>query len=545
VTGPSDTFDVVVLGTGAAGMTAAILADAEGASVGLFEKADRVGGTAAWSGGMVWIPDNPHMAEAGIADSRDEALCYLRSLSLDMIDEAALRCFVETGPEMVRWLESNTPVRFQIVPGFPDYHPEHPSARPLGGRSLECPLFPFEDLGHWASHVTVGPQLLPHVTMAETPLGRAAPDGVPADEMQRRLERDERGTGQALAGRLLKACLDRGIEPRTGMRAIKLLTEGRRVTGVRFSSADGEQVIEARHAVVLATGGFERDPELVRAFLRGPMTRPAGVPSNTGDGLRMAMALGAGLGNMREAWWAPTIDVLREDGGTTTWLANAERTRPHSIMVNSKGRRFANESVNYNAFGAAFHALDATSFTYANCPAWLIFDQTYWTSYGLCGHRADNPLPSWITQAPTISALAETIGVPATELETTITRWNDNVADGQDRDFGRGTSAVDKWWGDPQFGNSSAATLGALDNPPFYAVEVHSGALGTKGGPLTDLDGRVLDTENRAIPGLYAAGNAMAVRAMGMTYGGAGGTLGPAMVSGFRAGRAAAKASST
>ena len=348
------------------------------------------------------------------------------------------------------------------------------------------------------------------------PLGRGAPAGIPAEELARRRVDDERGTGQALVGRLVKGCLDRGIEPRTGMRATRLLTEGTRVVGVRFESPDGPVDVRARRGVVIATGGFEWDADLVRAFLRGPLARPASPPhGNTGDGLRMAMRVGACLGNMREAWWAPTIDVPMPDGSTAVWLINGERTRPRCIMVNGRGQRFTNEAVNYNAFGAAFHVIDTTTFEYVNHPAWMIFDDVYWRRYGLAGARADQPVPSWITAADSLSQLAKEIDVPAGELEKTVRRWNENTAHDQDPDFGRGTSAIDKWWGDPQFGDGPAATLGPLDTPPFYAVRVYSGCLGTKGGPKTDDQARVLDLDGAPIEGLYAAGNAMAASAHG------------------------------
>src|ERR1700739_292233 len=234
-----DSFDVVVLGTGAAGLTAAIRASAAGAAVGLFEKADQIGGTAAWSGGMAWIPGNPHMAGAGASDSREDALTYLMSLSNGMIDERAVQAFVDRGPEVVRWLEANSPVRFFAIAGFPDYPPENPGAKSRGGRTMECPLFAFSELGDWAARVTKGPQLSGTLTITETPLGRGAPTGIPAEELARRRVRDECGGGQALVGRLVKGCLDRGIEPRTGMRATRLLVEDDRVVGVRFESADG------------------------------------------------------------------------------------------------------------------------------------------------------------------------------------------------------------------------------------------------------------------------------------------------------------------
>ena len=541
-----ETFDVIVLGTGAAALTAAIRAAAAGASVGLFEKADRVGGTSAWSGGMVWIPMNPHMAELGIDDSREEVLTYFGSLSNGLIDMDLAAALIDAGPEVVTWLEQNTPVRFQIIKDFPDYHPEHPGAKPGGGRSMECPLFPFVSLGEWQHRVTVGPQLSGNIMMSETSLGRGAPQGVDPTELERRKIRDERGAGQGLIGPLLKACLDRGIEPRTGMRAIRLLTEGTRVVGVRFDSADGPVDVRARRGVVIATGGFEWDQDLVRSFLRGPLERPASPPhGNTGDGLRMAMRVGADLGNMREAWWAPTIDVPMPDGSTASWLINGERTRPRCIMVNGHGQRFTNEAVNYNAFGAAFHVIDTTTFEYANHPAWMIFDDVYWRRYGLAGARAEQPVPAWIIAADSVSELAKQIDVPAGELEKTVQRWNENTAQDIDPDFGRGTSAIDKWWGDPQFGDGPAATLGPLDTAPYYAVRVYSGCLGTKGGPKTDEQARVLDLDGAPIEGLYAAGNAMAASAMGMSYGGAGGTLGPAIVWGFLAGQYAASPAGT
>ena len=537
-----ETFDVVVLGTGAAALAAAVRASDGGAHVGLFEKADAVGGTSAWSGGMVWIPVNPHMAELGIEDSREEALTYLNSLSHGLIDADLAAALIDAGPEMVTWFEANTPVKFQIIKDFPDYHPEHPGAKPGGGRSLECPLYPFADLGTWQDRVTVGPQLSGNITMSETSLGRGAPSGVAPEELARRRIRDERGAGQGLIAPLLRACLDRQIEPRTGMRAVELIVDDRRVVGVRFETSEGSVDVGARRGVIIATGGFEWDPELVRAFVRGPLARSASVPTNTGDGLKMVMRIGAGLANMREAWWVPTIDVPVGDR-MAAWQVNGERTRPHCIMVNKRGLRFTNEAANYNAVGAAFHVIDVSSFDYVNHPAWMVFDRHYLTRYGLAGFRGDGPTPEWITEAPSIADLAAAIDVPAPALEGTVARWNELSARGEDADFSRGRSAHDRWWGDPSLGDGPQATLGPLDTAPFYAVQVYSGVLGTKGGPRTDGNGQVLDVDGRLIAGLYAAGNAMG-SVMGMTYGGAGGTLGPALVFGYLAGRHAAEATS-
>ena len=274
-----------------------------------------------------------------------------------------------------------------------DYHPEHPGGK-QEGRSLECTLFPFADLGDWAHRVTVGWQLTGEITMSESSLGRKAPEGVPREELDRRKLRDERGAGQALVGRLLRGCLDRGVTPQVRCRGVRLLPGAGRVTGVLIEGPDGPFEARARSGVVLATGGFEHDERLVRAFLRGPLARAVSVPTNTGDGLRMAMRVGADLTDMREAWWVPTIDVDVDGWGRVPWQVNTERTRPHTIMVNDDGVRFTNEAANYNALGNAFHVVDVQRFAYVNHPAWLVFDHHFLSRYGLAGHRPPASTPA-------------------------------------------------------------------------------------------------------------------------------------------------------
>lgn len=489
---------------------------------------------------------NRHMAELGIEDRREDVLAYLMSMSHGLMSEELVGAFVDAGPEVIDYLETQTPAQFQIIPAFPDYHPEHPGAARGGGRSMECPLFPFADLGDWQDRVTVGRQLSGNILMSGTSLGRGAPGGVPAEEMERRKVRDERGAGQGLVGALLKGCLDRGIEPVSRTRAVRLITGGGAVIGVVLETADGEREVRASGGVVLATGGFEWDRDLVSAFIRGPLERTAAVPTDTGDGLKMAMRVGAGLGSMREAWWVPIIDVPMPDGTVAGWQVNGERSRPHSIMVNKKGVRFADEAANYNALGAAFHVLDPTDFDYVNHPAWLVVDDFYLRRYGLAGFRpgAGAPTPDWLVEAPTLNELAGRIDVPTDALEATVKRWNDGAAQRRDPDFRRGESLHDRWWGDKALGEGPESTIGPLDTAPYYAVRVYSGCLGTKGGPRTDGSGQVLDVDGQPLGGLYAAGNAMA-SALGMTYGGAGGTLGPKMVFGFLSGRHAAARAQT
>jgi 3-oxosteroid 1-dehydrogenase len=531
-------LDVSVLGTGAAGLTAAVTAGELGARVGLFEKGDTIGGTTVYSGGMIWIPLNQHEPpEKG--DTREKALEYLRALSNDTISDEMAEAYIDVGPEMVRWLDERTPVKFHAVPDFPDYHPEQRGGLARGGRSLETALFAYGELGEWKDRVHISPYYPSyHLTIGQTTLGQAVPEEISAEEMQRRIDNDERGMGLALGGRLLKACLDRGIEPRTSHRAVELITEDGEVAGVVFETPEGRKEVHAPN-VVIATGGFEHNAELKRAFLRGPCTHTVAVDTNTGDGLKMAMRAGAMLGNMREAWWMPMIEIPTDIVSTGQQLLTYERTLPGAIMVNREGKRFTNEAANYNAFGAAFHEMDTVMGVYRNLPCWLVFDQTWLDKYGFAGGLGgtEKARTDWITSSDTVAGLAEKLGIPEDGLEHTIERFNANARELHDPDFRRGWSAQDQWWGDPTLRDGTArASLGALETPPYYAIQVFSGALGTKGGPATDTTARVIDLDGNVIPGLYAAGNAMS-SPLGMTYGGAGGTLGPAMVFGYLAGR--------
>jgi succinate dehydrogenase/fumarate reductase flavoprotein subunit len=530
--------DVLVLGSGAAGLTAALSAAVEGARVSVFEKAELLGGTTALSGGTIWIPDNQPARAAGIQDSRASGLEYLRSLSYGLILPELAEALVDRGPEYVDFIHEHTELRFQLVEGYPDYHPERAGGLPRGGRSIEVGLVGLADLGEWAHRVAGVPSRL---LIRETPLGGGT--GVLPPELLAERERaGAEGLGRGLVAGLLGACLRRGVDVFTGSRGRRLLTEDGVVTGVEIETPAGVDAVPAG-AVVLATGGFEYDPALVRDFLRGPVTRPLGAPTNTGDGLRMAMRVGAQLGNMREAWWAPAVSFpgVRRDGGANGLLASRDRALPGSIMVNGYGRRFANEAANYNAFGGAFHQLDASRFEYPNLPGYLIFDQSVVDRFGVLGGGPGTPAPGWVTRADTLGALAAALGLPAGQVEATVAAFNARARAGVDPDFGRGESAFDRFPGgrtlDP---DSPSSTLGPVETAPFYGVRVESSLLGTKGGPRTDRDGRVLDVDGEVIPGLYAAGNVMA-SPTGMVYGGAGATLAVAGVWGMSAGRAAVR----
>lgn len=524
-------YDVVVLGSGGAGLTAALTAAIAGATVGVFEKSDTVGGTTAVSGGIAWIPAHNRSSAGEL--TTDDALRYLRAQSFDSMDDTLVDTFVRTGPSMLDFVEKYSGLRFEIAEGFPDYQPELPGGQPSGGRSLSAAPFDLNQIGVWAAHITAFPADWSNVgTDAETRARLHA-------DVERSGELCVAGT--ALIAGLLKGLLDVGVAPCTNSRATELIVNGGgTVTGVRITGPEQSLAVRAGRGVILATGGFEWDPLLVKAFLRGPMHGAVSPPNNTGDGLRMAMALGADLANMGEAWWVPIVRIPNDTiaGKQRSRSVRLERTRPRSIIVNKAGRRFVNEAGEYNSMAGAFHYLDPRG-GYVNDRAWMVFDSVHLSDYGFLGVAPGQPVPDWFCESADLAELGAKTGIDATGLTRTVERWNANVAAGTDPDFGRGSSAYDGYWGDDRATTLAAKTLGPIDTAPFYAVPVCVGSMGTKGGPRTDPDGRVLHVSGKPIPGLFAAGNAMA-GATGRAYGGAGGTLGPAMVFGYRAGYAAA-----
>ena len=366
--------------------------------------------------------------------------------------------------------------------------------------------------------------------------------------MKRRIEGDLRGWGQALIGRLLKACLDRGIEILLETTAHTLALQEGRVVGATVVQGGAETAIHARRGVVLATGGFEWDEALKTTFLRGPLTSPASPPTNTGDGLKMALTAGAGLGNMTSAWWIPTLSEsgaqwpdngAPKKGAQRSVPVLIERTLPHSLMVNGQGKRFCNEATNYSALAGAFHSFDPATYGYNNLPAFLIVDSQYRSLYPIATVMPGAPSPDWIVEAPDLAGLADAIGVDAAQLEATVSRFNSHAEKVKDPDFGRGESAYDRFYGD-RSRDGAAATLGKVEVGPFFAVQIDLGALGTNGGPRTNGLAQVLSVYGDVIPGFYGAGNVIS-NPTGSVYAGAGGTLGPALTFGYIAGQSAAR----
>lgn len=532
--------DVIVLGCGAAGMTAALAAHDAGAKVQIIERFDKIGGTAAISGGVIWVPNNPRMRAAGLADSREEALAYFRALDHGDLRDDTLEAFVDHGPEALAFLEDQGALKVALLAGYPDYYLDRPGAKPDGGRALDHDLYSLDHLGEWAERIYDIGSAKP-MMLRETPLGGGT-GIVPLEELQRRMGANERGFGQAMVARLLKACLDREILPQLGVETRRLLQDGERITGIAAAKDGTEFELLASRGVILATGGFEWDDDLRQTFLRGPAKTPASPPTAMGEGLTLAMKAGAKLGNMTSAWWVPTLAPAGR-----TWAAGQqraeplliERTVPHSMMVNRTGKRFCNEAANYSALAGAFHSFDPQRYDYLNQPAWLVFDAQFRARYPITTVMPGDPLPDWVAEAETLAALGQKIGVDGEQLEATAQRFSGFAKAGHDPDFARGTSAYDHFYGDRSRAGT-AVTLGTVEQGPFYAVKVHMGMLGTNGGPQTDGSARILAHDGKPIPGLYGAGNAIACPTGGV-YAGAGGTLGPALTFGYIAGRTAAR----
>jgi 3-oxosteroid 1-dehydrogenase len=538
-------FDVVVAGSGAAGMTAALTAADLGLSVVVVEKAGSFGGSTARSGGGIWAPGNAVLRAAGVTDTPEQARAYLAQVAGADVPAELREAFLEHGPAMLDLVLARTPLRLAWVPGYADYYPEAPGGL-ARGRSVEPVPLDSRVLG--AELAQLARPYLPApvpITQADyrwLSLGPRHPRAILAGA--RIAGRVARGRvtghrmlslGQALAAGLRAGLARSGVPVwlDTGMTALEV-RDGR-VTGVRVTR-DGEPVtVRARRGVLIAAGGFERDEEMRRRYQREPIGTQwtTGAPGNTGDGIRAGLDLGAATGLMDDAWWGPSIAL---PGGP--YFCLAERSLPGCILVNGAGQRFVNESAPYVD---AVHAMyDHNTPENPHIPAWLVFDQRYRDRYVFAGLPPGRELPRrWyaagsVLRAGDLAGLAQAAGVAADGLAKTVTRFNEFAAAGRDGEFGRGESAYDRYYGDPRVRPNP--NLAPLTRAPFYAARIVPGDLGTKGGLRTDEGARVLREDGTVITGLYAAGNASA-SVMGHSYAGAGATIGPAMTFGYIAAR--------
>ena len=523
--------DVIVMGSGGAALVAATLAHDGGAQVLVVEKSEMIGGTTAVSGGVMWLPNNHHMPTAGIDDSRDDALAYLRRLTLGREhDPHLLEVFVDNAPQMLRYLEQHTPLRMTPVKNFPDYYfPYDIPGKKHGGRSVEpLPFAVGTELPEWRDRLVTRGTLMSLGAVTTLAEDFAAPDAALQAELARREAEDIRTKGAALIAMLFKGLLQRGVSVRLESAGRELVVVDGEVLGMRVEHAGASRLIGARRGVILACGGFEWNPAMVASFI-GYDVKPLSPPNNVGDGLVMAIEAGAELANMTSYWGQPAMfdPEISRDGALVPQFEWA-RGEPGSLIVNRHGVRFASEALPYNDFPKTFGRYDPTNVEYPNeGPAWMIFDQGVRDSARVLSMHPGQPTPAWVPQAPSIRALAEHIGVPADALEATVNRFNEHAGRGEDPDFIRTTRGL--------MGPGRVRPL----EGPYYAVQIYPGALGTNGGPRLNEHAQVRSYRGGVVAGLYAAGNT-AASVYAWAYPGGGATIGQGATFGFLAGRHAA-----
>jgi 3-oxosteroid 1-dehydrogenase len=546
---PEDEYDVIVVGSGAAGMTAALTAAHAGLDTVVIEKAPHFGGSTARSGGGVWIPNNDALRRDGVQDTAADARAYLHSIIGDVVPAERIDTYLERGPEALHFLFEHSPLRMQWVPEYSDYYPEAPGGR-VGGRSVEPTPFNGKRLGadlarlepdygksplnvavtqadyRWLNLVVRHPKGPLRVLRVGLRWLLAMVTG------KRLLVR-----GQAMAAALRLGLTEANIPLLLDTALVDLVSEGGRVTGVVVRDGSGDRMLRARRGVILGSGGFEHNLEMRQKYQRAPISTEwtVGAKANTGDGILAGAKLGAALELMDDAWWGPSIPL---SGGP--WFCLAERTLPGGIMVNARGERFMNEALPYveavhRMYGGEFGRGDGPA---ENIPAWMIIDQQYRNRYVFAGLTPRQAFPGrWykagsLVKANSIADLAVAMEVPAAALVETVDRFNGFARAGRDDDFGRGESGYDHYYGDPRV--KPNPSLGPIEHGPFYAVKMVPGDLGTKGGLRTDVHARVLREDGTVIAGLYAAGN-VSSPVMGHTYAGPGATIGPAITFGYLA----------
>ncbi|HEY5761268.1 MAG TPA: FAD-dependent oxidoreductase [Steroidobacter sp.] len=549
-----ESYDVVVIGSGAAGAMAALRAAELGLSVVIVEKARKFGGTSATSGGVLWVP-NHQLTPSD--DSRDKALSYLGSVMEEQASRERVRAYLDQAPEMVRFMKA---VGIPVVPAaWPDYYPKAPQART--DRSLICDTFDGRQLGEKFTLMReqyTRFKLLNRYAMDIAQFFVISTRGKgwrvaflkmlwrywTDFETRRQTKRDRRFTqGAALMGWIYKKVFERGVELRMDTKLDELLYEEGRVSGVRVSHFGRQYVIQAKQGVVLGAGGFEWNQALRERFFPVPgLTRHSSTPedANRGEALIAGMKIGASTEHTESGWWIPTMHLPMPKASNFEEIHQAafDVGRPHSVCVNRNGLRFVNEACGYDDFGKAMVADQLNSG--ANTPCWLIFDATFrrkFTAGGLMptALMPDGKIPPdwwdhYVFRAPSLEELARKIHVPVEALSRTVANMNAYARSGVDSEFGRGSSSYDQMFGDATL--SPNPCLGMIERSPYYAVAINLGDLGTKGGLKVDSQARVLDGAGRPIGHLYAAGNCSA-SPFGNCYPGAGGTIGPALTFGF------------
>ncbi|MET7844283.1 FAD-binding protein [Streptomyces sp. NPDC005356] len=549
------TVDVVIVGSGAGGMTTALTARHEGLDALIVEKAPVFGGTTALSGGGIWAPGADALLRDGYQPDPDGVLQYLQTITEGLVSDDRLRAYVEQTPRMVDFLERlSDELQFVWKPGYPDYYPDLPGATALGC-TINVEPIDLRRLGADEKHLIPPPALAPRgiwlgpkelrdfYTIRQSWRGKRVLLRLLWRMIRARVTGERIvAIGQSLAARLRLALREQNIPLWLGSPMTNLIADDDgTVVGIEIEREGRVETIRARRGVVLASGGFDHDIPMRRTH--EPVIQKdwsMGNSAATGDGIKAGGKLGAAVDLMDEAWWFPAIQW---PDGRMQFMLN-ERMIPGQFVVNGVGKRFVNEAAPYTDFGHAVIAGQRTGVQHI--PAWLIIDARSWQRYVFGGHLPLPKIPfapvptgwkvpkSWfdagvVKSGRTWAELAREIDVPADELARTAERFNTFARQNVDEDFHRGESAYDNYYGDARLPNPN---LAVVDKAPFYAFAIHPGDLGTNGGLVTDAEARVLRGDGSVISGLYATGNT-AASVMGRSYAGAGATIGPSMTFGY------------
>jgi len=545
-------YDLIVVGSGAAGLSCAITAKKRGLDVVVLEKEPVFGGTTALSGGVLWIPLNHHGLKQNPADTAEQVRTFLRHECGQFYDEATVNAFIEHGPKMVEFFERETEMQF-LPTLYPDYHPDAPGGAPVG-RSILAKPYDIRGLGRDMPRLKPPLKTITFIGMMFNSSNadlkhffRATKSLTSFFYVARRLANHIKElvlyqrainvtSGNALAARLAKSALDLGIPILTSTPAQQVLLEGERAVGVLTGSG---QRLRARCGVVLAAGGFPHDVKrIAQAYphlKRGHEHLSPTPTSNTGDGARMAEQVG-GVVDIRfadSAAWMPVTKVDFGKGETGVFPHLLDRYKPGIIGVLANGQRFTNESNSYHDVGAALTRACAGM---PETAMWLVCDKTALGKYGL-GYVKPAPMPigaflrnGYLIEGKTLAELAQKCGIDPQGLEQTVREYNGPAARGEDPAFGRGSTAFNRYLADPEHGPNPC--VAPIERGPFYAIKVLMGDLGTFDGINTSVVGEVLRRDGAPIAGLYAVGNDRASM-MGGNYPGAGITHGPNMTFGY------------
>ncbi|MDD7542181.1 MAG: FAD-dependent oxidoreductase [Mobiluncus porci] len=559
-----DTYDVVVIGSGAAGLSASLAAARRGLSVLMVEKSKEWGGSTSKSAGMVWVPGNNVFTRLGGSDSTELGRQYLKATVGDCTSDEMIDAFLEGGKKCLDFLTASCPhLEFRRMEGYPDYWLDAPGAAKTG-RGVEAGAFDSRLLGKWEkTHVKayfkpMVPMDLNSYDSADLLLALTDPRpwwrGIKL--AWRNLKHFAKGVrpltmGAGLTAAIMHACLKAGVEVKLETALVDVLggdsKKNERVTGVVLQQGPKRFQINATHGVILACGGFERNEAMRQKYQRHPITGTwtVGVEGNTGDGIEIGMAHGAAIDNMADAIWSPVISLPRTDAFQPIVIEDEERfivpdrSLPHTLMVNGKGKRFMNEALPYctagqGLYGGRFGKGEGDA---ENMPAWLIFDQQFRDKYFFAyGHLPKLELPEEyyesgaLVRCETLSELASAIDVPVDALEETVARFNVFSDKGIDEDFHRGENEHDRFYANRY--HRPNPSLGRLEKAPFYATKVYPGDIGTSGGLVIDPKARVTREDGSVIPGLLAAGNTTK-SVIGHTYTAGGTSIGAALVFGY------------